>query len=47
MFDVESGNLECSLQVTEKEVIGICHHPFANILAIYDEDGDVKFWKSE
>ena len=46
VFDTDSGKLESMIQATDKEVIGICHHPFSNIVAIYDEDGDVKLWKS-
>lgn len=46
VFDTESGKLESTIQATDREVIGLCHHPFANIIAIYDEEGDVKFWKS-
>jgi WD40 repeat-containing protein SMU1 len=37
--------IESAKKISEKEVIGLTHHPHKNLLATYSDDGTVKLWK--
>lgn len=45
MFDCESGQLESVLQISEREVIGITHHPNRNLIATISDNGELKLWR--
>mmetsp|Transcript_84021 Transcript_84021/g.151657 ORF Transcript_84021/g.151657 Transcript_84021/m.151657 type:complete len:529 (-) Transcript_84021:64-1650(-) len=44
-FQAETGNLEQTVKVSEKEVIGLTHHPSRNVLAAFAGDGTLAFLK--
>jgi WD40 repeat-containing protein SMU1 len=44
-FDIQTGQLENVLQVSEKEIISVAHHPFRNLLGTISDDGLLKLWK--
>lgn len=46
-FATDVGKVECSFQVTDKEPVGIAHHPLRNLLATYADDAELRLWKPE
>lgn len=44
-FSTETGALEQTMKVAEKDVIGLAHHPTRNVLAIFAGDGTLAFTK--
>jgi len=44
-FNVSSGEMEHSMKVHDKEVIGLAHHPYLNLIVTYSADGQLKLWK--
>eukprot|EP00401_Gymnodinium_catenatum_P005299 CAMPEP_0117476802 /NCGR_PEP_ID=MMETSP0784-20121206/10496_1 /TAXON_ID=39447 /ORGANISM="" /LENGTH=524 /DNA_ID=CAMNT_0005271087 /DNA_START=1 /DNA_END=1571 /DNA_ORIENTATION=+ len=44
-FSTVSGEIEQTLKVAEKEVIGVTHHPSRNLVASYSADGTLAFLK--
>ncbi|GAU95048.1 hypothetical protein RvY_06729 [Ramazzottius varieornatus] len=44
-FNGTSGQLERTLTINEKEIIGVCHHPFQNVMATYSVDGLINLWR--
>ncbi|KAG2180325.1 hypothetical protein INT44_003327 [Umbelopsis vinacea] len=45
-FNISNGALVNELKLTDAEIIGIATHPYSNILAIYDEKGQVMLCKA-
>ena len=44
-FNAISGKVDHILEVSDKDVIGIAHHPKQNIVATYGMDSHLKLWK--
>ena len=46
-FNTRSNRLEQTLDLSSKsEIIGISHHPHQNLIISFNEDGELKQWKS-
>jgi len=45
-FSMATGKLEHILKVSERETIGVDHHPHFNMLCSYDDEGNLKLWRS-
>lgn len=44
-FSTRSGEAEASpLRVSDKEMLGVVHHPFRNIVATFGKEGEVRLW---
>ena len=43
-FSVASGTLEKVVEVEDKDVVGITHHPHRNLVATYGADGLLRMW---
>jgi WD40 repeat-containing protein SMU1 len=44
-FRSETAELVHTVKVSEKEVIGLSHHPHKNLLASWADDGTIQLWK--
>jgi len=47
-FDLQNPDrvqLEHIVKVSEREVVGLCHHPHRNLLASHADDGLLRLWK--
>jgi hypothetical protein len=45
IFDVSSGTLENTIEVSERQIVGLAHHPFRNTLGVINDSGKLSLWK--
>lgn len=45
MFNTLTGKLENFLQVSDREIIGIAHHPYLNLVCTITDHGQLSLWK--
>ncbi|RKP09127.1 WD40 repeat-containing protein SMU1-like protein [Thamnocephalis sphaerospora] len=45
-FHTPSGELRRTIKITSAGVLGVAHHPSANIVAAYADNGEVSIWKA-
>ena len=44
-FDVTTGQLENVLQISDREIISIAHHPLRSLVSTVTDQGELKLWK--
>eukprot|EP01091_Cochliopodium_minus_P021549 TRINITY_DN990_c0_g2_i1.p1 TRINITY_DN990_c0_g2~~TRINITY_DN990_c0_g2_i1.p1 ORF type:complete len:574 (-),score=191.20 TRINITY_DN990_c0_g2_i1:23-1744(-) len=44
-FDVETSNLVNTIKAHDKEILGVCRHPFASIISTFSFDHTIKIFK--
>ena len=45
-FNLRESKLDHLMRVHDKDVIGLCIHPFRNLLATWSDEGTLKLWRS-